>query len=201
MYDTSIKLTNEENQVIIGTLLGDAHLSKRFFQFTQKNKAYCLFVYTMLTRLFTTTPKNVLTNYGTEVLRIRSYHPLFKRLRDVWYPNGKKIIPTYVYKQLDKQAIAHLIMDDGCLRKGSNTVVVATCSFTLRENIMLSNAINKILGTECRVDQSNGYNRLRFLRGDTRILLDALSIYFSKSMMYKLRKEFIITAERRCTEK
>lgn len=195
-YD--LHLTEDEIQVIIGNMLGDATIfSHGQFKFSQKNIEYGFHVYNDLKRIFMNKPYLCKNQYGRIRVRMSSHHPIFDVLRQVWYPNGKKIVPSYVYKQIDKHAIAHLIMDDGCYNKHSDRIHICSQGFTFEENIKLCSTINGVLGTDARIirwyDSSQKKNKwqIRFIKKDRLILRRDLMKYFTKGMKYKLRGDLV----------
>lgn len=58
-------------------------------------------------------------------------HPIFTKYREEFYPQGVKIIPQYVYENLDWRGIAWWFMDDGSVTGSS--IELNTMNFTLKE--------------------------------------------------------------------
>lgn len=88
-----LKLTQEENAIVLGTLLGDGHIQKRKtsyrakIQHCQKNKDYVIWKYTKLKNLCldSTQPKKIISNknfvhyyfFLKSGLYLKKYHDLF----------------------------------------------------------------------------------------------------------------------------
>lgn len=58
------------------------------------------------------------------------------KYRDVWYPNGKKIVPSMVY-DLNPLGLAVWFMDDGSYHKGTSNYYFATDGFSLSDMTVL----------------------------------------------------------------
>lgn len=117
------------NQFIVGTLLGDAYVSKdKRFGFTHSavqrdyfnHKVAVLEEYGMASKV---------REYQTKGNRYQEYDiksalalqarvavgSRWKELREKWYPDGKKVVPLDI--QLDPIALAYWYMDDGSVNK------------------------------------------------------------------------------------
>lgn len=99
-------------------------------------------------------------------------HPLINELYDLWYPNGKKIIPfTWLEHHFTAESLAWWYQDDGHLKKNKNGIV---------EKLVLS--------TECWTDEEREllkyvlnlkFNLLFSVDGQKRLLLyDQLQINY-----------------------
>ena len=58
-------------------------------------------------------------------------HPIFTKYREDFYPQNVKIIPQYVYENLDWRGVAWWFMDDGSVTGSS--IELNTMNFTLQE--------------------------------------------------------------------
>jgi len=135
------KLTKEEFQVLLGTLLGDATLrigknsknASGHFAHSLKQKNYCIWKYSVLKR-FCSKPKeeqeyDKRTNkiYYSVRVKILS-HPLMTKMYNSFYKNGKKYINERVLNYIDPLGIAVWFMDDGYFDHGGFSI--ATNCFT-----------------------------------------------------------------------
>jgi len=113
-------MTQRQKDIIIGTVLGDSYLEPNKFgssiQIKQSNehKDYVFWLYKELKNLCSTLPKQRKDNEQW-YLRSSSLNELDK-LRDLFYPEGKKIIPKDINKILTSPiSLAVWFMDDGTL--------------------------------------------------------------------------------------
>ena len=68
--------------------------------------------------------------YSRWLLKTRT---VFKRDRDIWYPNGKKSVPYNL--KLSDEAVLHLLIGDGNADKRGSRITVATMGFE-RDSIL-----------------------------------------------------------------
>lgn len=120
-----VVINYEQEQIILGTLLGDAGLSRPRInsalqiKHCEKDKDYVFWKYQKLfsTGLFKNPPKPVITmklikphaNWFIKSCR----DPILTEYRQLFYPNGKKIVPTEVLNKLGPLGLAVWYMDDG----------------------------------------------------------------------------------------
>jgi LAGLIDADG DNA endonuclease family/Cytochrome C oxidase subunit II, transmembrane domain len=134
--------------VIIGSLLGDAYANKRSgegvrlcYRQSVKHKEYLFWLYTFFynrgytsnlqPRQYTRTIKikegKIYYGYEFNTFTFRS----FSWIHDMFYKNGRKVIPTNIYEYLTPLALAVWIMDDGGWTNYG--IRIATNSFNLKE--------------------------------------------------------------------
>ena len=100
--------------------------------------------------------------------------PFFTRLRKLFYPKGKKIIPEEIMEILDWQGLAIWIGDDGTRIKRDDMIRIATESFSKEDNKMACKYLRRNLGIKCHVGITNN------------------EIYLHKSTMWKVRKNAML---------
>lgn len=135
----TIELSNDELEVLAGTLLGDSsilyvHKGCRYphiqFSHSVSQREYFDNKYKALERLMSSYGEY---NYRTKTVikgRECRVHPILHgvgrnlkcliSLREVFYPEGKKIIPVdYISNIFTAKSLAYLFMDDGCKNQNS----------------------------------------------------------------------------------
>lgn len=197
-------LTPKQEQVLIGTLLGDASLSpgryKASFRVSHcgKDLGYIFWKYEQLKGMepFHLKPYRVRTRRSMFLLRSRGC-PTFTKLLRLFYPEGKKVAPIEVLEGLDPLGLAVWYMDDGYLGLKTRRcdgipryyIKLATCSFSLDENRMIQDWFKMKYGFEFRVCPW-GKNYLLRLRKNNQVenFLEIVSPYVSqvKCMSRKL---------------
>lgn len=132
--------TTEQQELILGTLLGDGCLllnssANAHLQCAHgvKQRAYLEFKHRLLAPF--SRPINVCRRYDPrygrtyETHRFHTVcHPWLTQLRRLLYPAGAKVLPDAALNMLTPQALAFWFMDDGgCIRE--STLSICTVSF------------------------------------------------------------------------
>lgn len=169
-YNNSLPpLTDEQNNIIIGSLLGDGWMGQlKGNSNSHFGKGQCLnsyehiiWVYEKLSPYTDTTKiyKNFTTteaywdkeNKKTKTRKIprthKSWsmltcnHPIFTELRKKWYPNGIKIIPSDI--ELNPQILSIWYVDDGTNNYKDRFINISTNCFELNDIQILIEKITK----------------------------------------------------------
>ena len=145
---THLFLKSKTGQMFLGLILGDGSLTYRFEHSQQKlyweySRYICQQFKTEYPKLLTkkisqddfyikqrNNPKSP-TDYFSQTFYTRS-HPIFKELRQIFYPNGKKIIPMEVIETyFTEVSLLFLYLDDGIVgRKKHHGIGFALGGFT-----------------------------------------------------------------------
>lgn len=137
-------------------------------------------------------------------------HNLFSPWFDKWYESFpdkktiKHITPDFL-ENLDLQALAILWCDDGSMWSGKRTKkqtlksgkvneynyfyssgLIATCSFSSDENILLSEWIESLTKVKPKIRKSKGYELLSFNQSDLRKFIPQIMDYVPSCMSYKV---------------
>ncbi|MFA5576810.1 MAG: hypothetical protein WCZ27_02710 [Tissierellaceae bacterium] len=191
-----------ERNIIIGSVLGDGTLSKYgrslnalYRESTGKTqKSYRKWKAEKLRNLdFKIKPDGSIYSPS---------HPIYTKLYELFYPNGKKTLSENGLKMLDHPiGLACLFMDDGSLitngSLGANTVTITanipiySQSFTKEENILLLEHIKDTFGIEfklAKIPSGYGYHLLIGKNQTVRKFLDIVKPYVNEipSMRYKI---------------
>lgn len=161
-----LKLTDHQREILIGTLLGDAHLETQNqgrtyrvkFEQSLAHKDYVFHLYEAFKDWVNSPPKerivhrkgNFSTNYRFSTLS----HEAFRFYAHQFYLGGVKSIPASIRKWLTPRALAYWYMDDGSRKskqskgiifntQGFSPVDVKTLSEILFENFKLENSLRK----------------------------------------------------------
>jgi hypothetical protein len=192
-YKESLNLTQEQREIIIGSSLGDLNIRKigkaSRLVFDQKNKDYLFHLYNIFESWVRTPPKerlqqrlptsNLCSNWHFSTLSHKELHFYYT----LFYPQGKKLLPQDIQEYLTPRSIAYWIMDDGCL-VSKNKWKIATCGFTMDENILLVNALNNKFNISANITlQEKRYPILNITSPEFKHLIEP---YVVPSMKYKL---------------
>jgi hypothetical protein len=205
-----VELTNIQKQVIIGSSLGDAYIEPSdsnktaaiVFKHSLKQKDFLEFKKNCLTTLIY--PSKQCMVMKTKILKKRKsildgreieseaietrtmHHPCLTYYRDIFYPNGVKIVPKEILDEIDAMGIAVWFMDDGIKYHGYS-FKICTHSFS-KENVnllvdMFKKRFN--INSHCYTDSGN-YNILVIDASSIHDFRRLIEPYIIPSMAYKL---------------
>jgi predicted transcriptional regulator len=189
-----LDFTEEEEQVIIGSLLGDGSIIKTnyregYYALTVthgiKQQAYIEYKAKLLNRLTKTVyankrlDKRFKTLEYTTLYFVTTPHPSYEYFRKNWYKE-KKIIYRDDFKKLSPLGLAIWFMDDGC--KIGNSISLATDCFNMEDlNFMQSELIAK-WGLHFYIHNK----KLDLAAADYDTFYDLINPYIIPTMRYKL---------------
>ena len=112
----------------------------------------------------------------------------FNWIRESFYPNGIKIIPSIIDDYLTAQGLAILIMDDGCYIKNKG-IRIATLSYTYEEVLFLSQLITKKFNLKTTIQKGNlieNTYQIYITKDSLPQLIKLIKPFMVPSMFYKL---------------
>lgn len=190
MDNTVGSLTQLQESLIIGTLLGDGYIRKlkgcrdAFLEINHSytQKEYVDWKCNVLKNLTTSKPK---TRYGRgNRIAYRFYTKQLPELTDImnmFYVGNKKVIPDI---KLDPTILAIWFMDDGS-RCREGDVYLNTQQFDKSDQYRLLKSL-KLLGLDARLNKDKEYYRIRFMKSSMPRLHDLIGEYVIPSMKYKI---------------
>ena len=110
--------------------------------------------------------------------------PCITELYDLFYPEGKKIIPHNIYDLLTWEALAHWIQGDGTYSSG---ITIQTQSFTIKEIVLLINVLMIKFQLECSIHTQEKYKVIYIKSKSIKKNLHHLIPYIHPTMMYKFK--------------
>ncbi len=196
-YSTEIRnlkkigFSEYQKAVIIGSILGDGCLCENWSKTNYRliishsinQKEYIEWKYEILKQWILTKPRYY---EGNRSLTIRTIsHPELTTLRDIFYLNGKKIIPKNIFHLIKNPiTIAVWFMDDGNVNNDAYNL--NTQSFTQEENLFLVLMLKKEYGITCTIENNNGYPRLYIWKESAPLFRQIIYEFVIPSMRYKL---------------
>lgn len=188
-------------QAAIGLILGDGHLtpfshrtkkSMLEVKYDDKSFSYLSWLHYLLSS-FGVTEIKPHKGFHQHGFRTKS-HRLIGFMREVFYPNGKKIIPPNIAIYLNNPlSLAIWYMDDGSLDlrvKDHRNACIATYCFTLKECKYLQETLNMNFGIYCRIHKTTMrgkvYYRLYFPKEATQKLFALIRPFVLPCFQYKL---------------
>jgi len=145
-YKRKLKLAPIQREVLVGILLGDAHLETQNkgrtyrlkIEQSEKHRAYVEHLYEIF-KLWVNTPpqRKIRESWGKENCRFwfqTLSHSAFRFYAHQFYKEGKKCIPRLIYRWLTPRVLAYWFMDDGSIKsKQSKGVIFNTQCYTKPE--------------------------------------------------------------------
>lgn len=198
----SMQLTDEQKEILVGTLLGDAYLERakpthnarvQFLQTFPGHAEYLTILYVKFMNLAISPPKVVIRkadkrtgNVYCEMVWKSPTYPCLNMFHDMFYVNGKKVVPANIGDLLTARALAYWIMDDG--GKGNyGETILHTRSFTLAEVQLLQVALMTNFSLRTRlIEKTPGQWVIVIPVKQERPLKDIVGIYMCRSMLYKI---------------
>jgi hypothetical protein len=199
-YKKGLKLTTRQREIIIGTLLGDAHLENRYksrifslmIEHSIKQKEYVDWLYNEFKEWVRTPPKIKYSTVNGKKYQKYYFRTLssgrFRFYHHQFYKQGKKIVPKLIHKWLTPLGLAVWFMDDGSLKsKHHRARIINTQGFSKKENKHLIEVLFKNFKVKSKLrKQKEGY-QIYVLAETVSIFKDIINPYIISSMHYKLK--------------
>jgi len=187
-----LKITPKQRDVIIGSILGDACLDANVYGKnyrlqviqSQKQKAYIDWKFKIFQNWCISEPK---FQSRTKSWRFRTVsHPSLTEYRRLFYPEGKKRIPSDIDRILKSPlSLAVWFMDDGT--KGPrNGLTLNSQSFTRADNLKLSVCLERNFGLKTSLHKDKIYWRIYILPESILQFTSLVEKFILGDMKYKL---------------
>jgi hypothetical protein len=164
-------LTQRQREILVGTLLGDAHLEKngRFTRLRvdhyEKHKEYIFWLAHEFAP-FSLMPRQIVEKDKRNGKTYKRWHfstkslPIFDEFRDLFYQDGKKIIPSILGKLITTLSLAIWYMDDGFRRRDSKGFYLCTTSFTHEEQMCLQDVMLNMYHIQTSIHHQHEMERI-----------------------------------------
>jgi DNA-binding CsgD family transcriptional regulator len=191
---SKIILSNIEEQVIIGSLLGDGSIDKHnnyyrlIIKHGEKQKDYIYYKYNLLKRFSSKPSKNFridnrekFKDHIEYTLRTTT-NSIFEEYRKNWYPDNKKIIYRPDFVKIKPLGFAIWLMDDGY--KSGNSIAISTDCFSINDLEFVCKFFKDSYNFDLTIQSPN---RLYIRSNSMNIIKEKIRKCFPESMLYKLR--------------
>ena len=149
-------INQEEHDLIIGSLLGDASIRQRErnsclrLSHSIRQRGYIQWKSRILREFEISEFREVRRKFGNKHSTFIDFatktHPIFNYYRNLFYKNNMKIINKKVLDYLNPRSLAIWICDDGSFCRTQKYIILCTNSFNLREHELLKEFFNKQFG-------------------------------------------------------
>ena len=195
----SMLLTQEQKDILVGTILGDGHLEqngkgvrlKVDHGMTQQD--YVLWKYKIFKNFVPSEPriiysfhKKMQKNY--ERLHFATYsNIIFREWRDLFYRNKIKIIPQNINEILvSPMSLAVWMMDDGYKRNDCNALRINTDLFSLGEQELLVDCLKENFGISTTIHKKGKTFNIYVPEKSSRNFCNLIRPYIIDSLLYKV---------------
>ena len=180
----------EQEQILLGSLLGDGHISniqknKCYYYGEEhgiKQKDYLLWKNSYLKfNFFKSQDKN-------KSGQMNKANLVFKTYRDLFYPNGKKIVTREILDKLEPLGLAVWYLDDGCYGYGGKYIQIATHCFGLEGNQIIQQYLKEKWNVNSNIRKNYPYYYIAFNVENTKKFIEIIKSYTLQipSMTYKI---------------
>jgi len=187
----------EEHDLIIGSLLGDASIRQReknsCFRVAHsvKQKGYINWKHDVLKHFniseFYERDKYINNHKLTMISLATKTHSVFNYYRNLFYKDNRKIINERILSKITPRALAIWVCDDGSYSRNQGYIILCTNSFSLEEHKLMKEFFNKKFGLNPTIGFRDGkYYYLRFKQEDSKKLIEIIKPFILECMIYKI---------------
>jgi len=197
----AFSLPEELKQILVGLMLGDLNAQKQTinsnvrlrFEQGLVHEQYLMHLYELFKSYCLAAPKtaNRLPDKRTGKVYARITFttctlPCFNEIYNLFYLEGKKIIPSNINELLTASSLAYWLADDGTFAKGKDVVILSTDSFSESDVDLLLAVLQNKFGLKCRKDKSiNGF-RIIIVKSSLGKFRELVQSHLPSSMLYKI---------------
>jgi hypothetical protein len=198
---SKITLSSQLKEILIGLLLGDLYAQKEkkgvnarlCFEQGTVHKDYLLHLYELFKsfclqdpKIYTRLPDKRTGKIYSRISFKTCALPCFTDLYNLFYLEGKKIVPMIIAELLTPLSLMYWIADDATFCKSTYRVILCTESFTLAEINLLIKTLNDKWNLECyKVKRGKGY-RIVIPRKSLSVLQNLLKDIAPTMMLHKI---------------
>ena len=198
-YKKTLKLTDRQRQIIIGTALGDGHLEtpnkgrtyRLRIEHSLKQKAFVDWLYQELKPWVLSAPQikkqivngKIFHKYWFNTVA----HGSLRFYGQQFYQAKKKVVPKLIHRWLTPLSMAVWYMDDGSIKsKNHRARIINTQGFTKREVAILIRALKDKFAIQSQLrKQKEGY-QIMILAESAIKFAKLIKPYLHSSMKYKI---------------
>lgn len=185
------KLTQQQKEFLVGTLLGDGCLMRTTRGYCLrihhgvKQKNYVEWKYKVMESLVNTSPKLCYRGYYFRTVS----NSVFNEYRKMFYKGKFKKVPKNLRDLLTPLGLAVWIMDDGSRDKGC--VRISTHNFSYSDHLKLQEILEAKFRIKSSIQKAKDKFWLWIRSESTPVLVGLVTPYFLPSLLYKLpRNDF-----------
>lgn len=196
-----LKLSKIQREIIVGTLLGDAHLETQNdgktyrlkIEHSQRQTSYVNWLFSNLSGWVLTKPKlKTKSRNGVESNNVcfqTLSHSSLRFYGQSFYDGKKKVIPKIINKLLTPLALAVWFMDDGSLKsKQHRALILNTQGFRKVDLALLQSTLKHKYSIEAQFRQQKDGTQLLIVEPSATKFAQVIEPYLLPEFYYKLGK-------------
>lgn len=207
-----LKLRREQREVIVGILLGDAHLETQNrgrtyrlkIEHPIRQREYVMHLYEIFRDWVLTPPRICIrkreTPAGTRQYTMIDFatvsHGSFRFYAHQFYRDAKKAVPKLIHRWLTPRALAYWFMDDGSIKwRHSRAIIMNTQGFERRDVERLAQVLREKYALETYLRKTKDGYQLCISGRSLERFVELIAPYLHESMCYKLPRQANISAQ------
>ena len=200
-YKKSLKLTNQQREIVIGLLLGDGHLEtwnggktyRLKIEHAIKQKEYTEWLYSIFQEWVRTPPqeKKKLNPSGntTKNIWFQTYsHSSLRFYAQQFYCKGIKRVPDRIDKWLKPLSMAVWFMDDGSYKSKDHRALIINTQGFIKDDIILLQKVMMSYNIETQIRKQVDGLQILITEPSASRFAEIVKPYLRKEFWYKLGK-------------
>lgn len=190
-----LRLTDVQREILVGLLLGDAHIEtqnsgrtyRMKLEYSQKHRLYAEHLYGIF-REWILTPPQVKTDATHDNVWFQTVsHQAFRFYAHQFTQGGRKCVPKLIHRFLTARSVAYWFMDDGSMKsRESKGVIFNTQGFVKNDVERLIDALRSCFGLEAEVRRQKDGLQIYVSGKSYERFREIVDPYVLASMRYKI---------------
>lgn len=146
-YKQKLSLTQEQRDILVGLLLGDAHLETQNggrtyrlkIEYSLKNKAYGEHIYEIFKEWILSSPrikqKKSNDSLSENIAFSTVSHASLRFYAQQFYKDSRKVVPRIINRLLTSKGLAYWFMDDGSIKSNQSKGVIFNTQGFIRQDV------------------------------------------------------------------
>lgn len=191
---SSLKLSDQQRETLVGLLLGDAHLETQNrgrtyrvkFEYSTPHSEYANHLYDLFREWVFTPPQNKVDDTHDNIWFQTVSHPSFRFYAHQFYDGKTKVVPKNIHRLLTARGLAYWYMDDGSVKsRESKGVILNTQCYTRNEIANLISALKRF-NLECSEREQKEGLQIYISGASFDVFRNIVDPYVVPSMRYKI---------------
>ena len=200
-YKRELKLSQEQREVLMGILLGDAHLETQNqgrtyrvkIEQSLKHQDYVQHLYEIFKPWVLTPPQSKEKSYRGHTSWNCWFqtvsHAAFRFYAHQFYVEGQRRVPRLIHRWLKPRALSYWFMDDGSMKsRQSKGVILNTQSYPLNDVQRLVDVLQGNFGLQAKPRKQKEGFQIYISGKSYETFRELVKPYLIDSMLYKMPK-------------
>jgi hypothetical protein len=192
---SSLKLTDTQREVLVGVLLGDAHLETQNsgrtyrvkFEYRAKHADYANHLYELFKGWILAKPQLKQDETHTNIWFQTVSHSAFRFFAQQFYNEKRKCVPKLIHRYLTERSIAYWYMDDSSIKsRESKGVIFNTQGFVRNDVLRLVKTMREKFALEANLRKQKDGFQIYISGKSYERFREIVDEYILPSMRYKI---------------